>query len=133
MKTLAELLADNPSAKAEHVTLVTTARTEGATEAKDVMKAVITKVSPILMSAEYGPDVKDAGIKAIVGEGSVSTFDTLVVIADRDIEKAKAEAAKKESDKDGETPGANGEKLTDAEAAAEFKKKKEDVKEQGGF
>ena len=133
MKTLAELLIENPSAKTEYDGLIVTARTEGATEAKDVMKAVIAKVSPVLTSAEYGPDVKDAGIKAIIGDGSMSTFETLVVIADRDTEKAKAEAAKKESGDTGETPGASGEKLTDAEAAAEFKKKKEAVKEQGGF
>ena len=137
MKTLAELLTENPSAKAEHDVLVATARTEGATqgstEAKDEMKAVIAKVSPILTSAEYDADVKEAGINAIIGDGPIATFQTLVVLADRDIEKAKADAAKKESDETKETPGASGEKLTDAEAAAEFKKKKDDVKAQGGF
>ena len=133
MKTLAELLAENLSAKAEHDKLVVTARTEGTTEARDVMKAVIAKVSPVLTSAEYGPDVKDAGIKAIIGDGPIATFETLVVLADRDTEKAKAEAAKKETEKGKETPGASGEELTDAEAKAAFDKKKADVASQGGF
>ena len=133
LKTLAELLAENPTAKAEHEVLITTARTEGATATKDEIKAVIDKVSPVLTSAEYGADVKDAGIKAIIGDGPIATFETLVVLADRDTEKAKAEAAQKETDKTGETAGASGEKLTDAEAAAEFQKKKDEVKAQGGL
>ena len=133
LKTLAELLTENPSAKAELDILISTARTEGRTEAKDKMKAVIVKVSPILTSAEYGADVKEAGIKAIIGEGPIATFETLVVLADRDIETAKAEAAKKETEEAGETPGAAGEKLTDAEAKVAFDKKKADVIAQGGF
>lgn len=133
MKTLTELFAENPSAKVEHEALIAKARTEGATATKDEMKAVISKVSPVLTSAEYGPDVKEAGIKAIIGDGPIATFETLVVLADRDTEKAKAEAAKKETENGKETPGASGAKLTDAEAAEAFKKKKDDVKAQGGF
>ncbi|MEE8307338.1 MAG: hypothetical protein V3R81_08730, partial [Gammaproteobacteria bacterium] len=109
------------------------ARTEGATVTMDEMKAVIAKVSPILTSAEYGADVKDAGIKAIIGEKPIATFETLVVLADRDIENAKAEAAKKESGDTKETPGVSGDKLTEAEAKEAFDKKKADVKAQGGF
>ena len=133
MKTLAELLVENPSAKAEHDVLIAKARTEGATAAKDEMKEVVDRISPKLTSAAYGDDVKEAGIKAIIGTGPEATFETLVVLADRDAEKLKAEAAKKETEKIGDTPGASGEKLTDEEAAAEFKKKKDDVKAQGGF
>ncbi len=133
LKTLAELLVENPSAKAEHDVLIAKARTEGATAAKDEMKEVVDRISPKLMSGAYGDDVKEAGIKAIIGTGPEATFETLVVLADRDAEKLKAEAAKKETEKIGDTPGASGEKLTDEEAAAEFKKKKDDVKAQGGF
>ena len=133
LKTLAELLVENPSAKAEHDALIAKARTEGATAAKDEMKEVVDRISPKLTSAAYGDDVKEAGIKAIIGTGPEATFETLVVLADRDAEKLKAEAAKKETEKIGDTPGAAGEKLTDEEAAAEFKKKKDDVKAQGGF
>ena len=133
MKTLAELLTENPSAKAEHDALVTKARTEGATVAKDEMKVVIDRVAPILKSPDYSEAVKACGVKAITGEGTVAAFEAVVVMADETIEKAKAEAAQKESDETDETPGASGKKLTDAEAAAEFKKKKDDVKAQGGF
>jgi len=133
LKTLAELLAENPSAKAEHDILVATARTEGATGAKDEMKEVIARVAPILKSPEYSEAVKTCGVKAITGEGTVAAFEAVVVMADETLEKAKAEAAKKETEKGKETPGASGVKLTDAEAAAEFKKKKDDVKAQGGF
>ncbi len=133
MKTLAELLVENPSAKAEHDVLVATARTEGATGAKDEMKTVIAQISPTLKSDAYGIDVKEAGINAITGDGPIATFLTLVVLADRDTEKIKAELARKESEESGETPGSSGNKLTDAEAKAAFDKKKKDVKDQGGF
>lgn len=124
--TLAELLAANPSAQVEYDDAIGKARTEGATGAKDEMKAVITRVSPQLTSAAYDADVKDAGIKAITGEGHISTFETLVVIADRDIEKAKAEAAAASAAEGGdgnggeETPGqAAGQGADDATAYAE--------------
>ena len=133
LKTLAELLAENPSAKAEHDKLIAKARTEGATGAKDEMKEVIERVAPILKSSDYSEAVKACGVKAITGEGTVAAFEAVVVMADETIEKAKAEAAKKETDSTKETPGASGKKLTDAEAEAEFKKKKDDVKAQGGF
>ncbi len=133
MKTLAELLAENPSAKAEHDKIVATARTEGATAAKDQMKAVVDRVAPILKSPEYSEAVKGCGVKAITGEGTVAAFEAVVVMADETLELAKAEAAKIESAKLKETPGASGDKLTDAEAAAALKQKKDDVLAQGGF
>lgn len=129
LKTLAELFTENPSAKAEHDVLIAKARTEGATVAKDEMKAVVDRISPKLMSAEYGADVKEAGIKAIIGTGAESTFETLVIMTDRDIEKAKAEAAKKETEEAGETTGAiNGK---DSEAQATFQEKLKRTKEGG--
>ena len=133
MKTLAELLVENPSAKAEHDKIVATARTEGATGAKDEMKAVVERVAPILKSPDYSDAIKTCGVKAITGEGTVAAFEAVVVMADETLELAKAEAAKIESAKLKETPGASGNKLTDAEAAAEFQKKKDAVKDQGGF
>jgi len=124
LKTLVELLADNPSAKAELDILIATARTEGETAAKDEMKAVIAKVSPIITSPDYGADVKTAGIEAITGDGHIATFETLVKITDRDIETAKAEAAKKETEEGEETPGAGGGKeVADAQAQATFQEK----------
>lgn len=133
LKTLAELLADNPSARTELETLVATARTEGATAAKDEMKEVVDRVAPILGSPDYSKAIKDCGVKAITGEGTVAAFEAVVVMADETIEKAKAELARKESEESGETPGSSGNKLTDAEAKAAFDKKKKDVKDQGGF
>ena len=103
--SLETLLAENSAARTEHDALMAQARTEGATAARDEMKAVIASISPKLMSDAYGPDVKDAGIKAITGEGHQSTFDTLVVIADRDIQAAKAKAAADETNATGETAG----------------------------
>ena len=131
--TFAELLAENPSAKAEHDVLIVKARTEGATEAKDEMKAVIASISPKLMSEAYGQDVKEAGIKAIIGDGPIATFETLVVLADRDTEAAKAKAALEETEEVEETPGATGEKLTDAEAKEAFDAKLERTKEGGSL
>ena len=134
MKTLAELLAENPSAKAEHDILVATARTEGATGAKDEMKIVVDRVSPILGSPNYSEAVKACGVKAITGEGTVAAFEAVVVMADEALELTKAEAAKKETEKTGETTGTGGDKtVTDAEAKEAFDKKKQDVKDQGGF
>ena len=134
--SLKTLLADpaNSSAKVEYDAAMAIARTEGEKAAKDEMKAVIASISPKLTSEAYGPDVKEAGIKAITGEGHISTFETLVVIADRDIEKAKAKAALEESEGTEETPGSGGGGGADAaEAAAATAKKKADVLAQGGF
>jgi ATP-dependent protease ClpP protease subunit len=125
--TLAELLAANPSAKAEYDVAIGKARTEGETAAREEMKAVIAKVSPILGSPDYPAAVKDYGVKAIVGEGALATFDALVVMEDQRIEKDKAEAAAAETGETGETPGATtgGDAAADAQAA--FDKKIEDT------
>lgn len=137
--SLEVLLADpaNASAKAEFDNVIGKARTEGKTAAKDEMKDVIARVSPTLTSADYGADVKDAGIKAITGEGHISTYETLVVIADRDIEKAKAVAAAKAKAEGGDgNGGAETPPQTagaDADAQADIDKKKADVLAQGGF
>ena len=129
MKTLAELLAENAPAKAEHDIFIATARTEGATEAKDEMKAVMNRVAPILGSPDYSEAVKACGVKAITGEGTVAAFEAVVVMADEAIEKAKAEAAQKETDETGETAGgATGE---DAEAEAAYKAKQDRLKGKG--
>ncbi len=133
LKILAELLAENPSAKAEHDALVVKARTEGMTVAKDEMKEVVDRVAPILGSPNYSEAVKACGVKAITGEGTVAAFEAVVVMADEALEKAKALAAKEETDETGETEGASGEKLTDAQALAKLKAKKEAVLAQGGF
>ena len=131
--TFTEFLAANPTAQADYDAALATARTEGEKAAKDEMKAVIASISPKLTSEAYGPDVKEAGIKAITGEGHISTFETLVVIADRDIEAAKAEAAKAETKETKETKGNGSGDPTEAEATAALKKKKDDVLAQGGF
>lgn len=128
--TLVTLLAANPTVKVEYDVAIALARTEGATEAREEMKAVVDKITPILTSAEYGADVKEAGIKAIIGTGPVATFETLVVLADRDTEAAKAKAAKKESDATGDTTGAGGgDDAADAEAKAAYEAKKARLKE----
>lgn len=140
--SLEVLLADpaNASAKAEFDIAIGKARTEGKTAAKDEMKAVIASISPKLTSDAYGPDVKEAGIKAITGEGHISTFETLAVIADRDIEKLKAEAAKAALADGGDgnggpdTPGqsAGSDTAAEAEAALEAKMARCGIATEGG-
>lgn len=124
--TLAELLAANPSAQAGYDAAIAQARSEGEVSARDEMKAVIAKVSPFLTSASYDADVKEAGIKAITGEGHIATFETLATIADRDLEKAKAKAAEEEEGE--ETPPGGGEGL---EAGAAYADKKKRLKGEG--
>lgn len=119
--TLAEFFAANPSEKITYDAAIATAHSDGRTVATDEMKAVIAKVSPILTSAAYGTDVKESGIKAIIGDGPIATFETLVVLADRDIEKAKAADAAEETEETEETPG--GTAGEDAEAQAAFAEK----------
>lgn len=131
--TLAEFLTANPTERTAHDAALATARAEGGKAAKDEMKAVIAKVSPILGSDDYPAAVKDYGVKAIVGDGALATFDALVVMEDQRIEAAKAEAAKGETGKTGETAGDAGAGGDDAAAAAAFKAKKTDVLKQGGF
>lgn len=129
--TFTEFMKENPTEQVAYDTAIAAARAEGEKAAKDEMKAVIAKVSPILTSAEYDADVKEAGIKAIIGDGPIATFETLVVLADRDTEKAKAKAAAGEQGD--ETAAAGGGEASKAEAAADFDKKKADVVSQGGF
>lgn len=129
--SLEALLADNPAARVEHDAAIVKATADGKAAAKSTMDAVIAKVSPQLTSPDYGADVKDAGIKAITGEGHISTFDTLVIMADRDNEAAAAAAAEAESNAIDETPGAAAGAGDDATAA--FKQKKADIASQGGF
>lgn len=132
--TFKEFLESDPSAQAAFDAALATARTEGEAFAKDEMKAVIASISPKLTSEAYGPDVKEAGIKAITGEGHISTFETLVIMADRDIEAKKAADAKAESEESEETPGSGGGGVADeAAAAAAIKAKKDAVLAQGGF
>lgn len=119
--TLAELFAANPTAKAEHDTLIATARTEGETAAKDDIKAVMDRVAPILGSQDYSEAVKACGVKAITGEGTVAAFEAVVVMADEAIEKAAAEAAKGEQGEETTAAGGGG---ADAEAQAYEDKKK---------
>ena len=125
--TLAELLAANPAAKAELDALIVKARAEGEVSAKDEMKAVIAKVSPILASADYPATIKDYGVKAIVGEGSLATFDALVVMEDQRIEEAKQKAAAGEGGEE-TPPGGSGE---EARAEADFEARKKRLKEEG--
>lgn len=124
--TFAEFMAANPSEQAAYDAVIATARAEGDTAARTEMQKIVAKVLPILNSEDYSKAVKACGIKAITGEGTLSAFEAVVVIADQAIEEAKEKAAKGEQG--GETAAAGGGDATDTEAAAEFDAKKERLK-----
>lgn len=100
MKSLKELLAENPDAKAEHEAAIlaadTKARAEGETagieKGKDEMKATIAKVAPFLNSAEY-PTVGEIAINVLKGEASVVTLDATVAAVDAVKEQMKEKGA----------------------------------------
>jgi ATP-dependent Clp endopeptidase proteolytic subunit ClpP len=123
--SLKALLADpaNASAKAEYDLALANARTEGEAFAKEEMKAVIAKVSPILASKDYPTAVKDYGVKAIVGEGALATFDALVVMEDQRIEAAAAAAAQDEEALETPPNGGGDDDDPVAKAKAEHKAK----------
>ena len=128
--SLVALLTDKPSERAEHDKLVTDARAEGRAAVTAEMKAVIDKVKPILASPDYSKAVKECGIKAITGETSVDAFDAVVVMADEQIEIARAKEAEGETDDTGET-GANGTGGGGEAADADYLAKKERLKGKG--
>jgi hypothetical protein len=122
MKSLVELLSENPSAKAEHDTLVREAEAKGKSDAKEELKARIDKVKPILSSDEYDQPVKELGILAMIGEKSMESFETIVTMRDMDIEAQKQKAAEGETDETPETPASGGGDAAKAEADYQARK-----------
>lgn len=99
--SLKQLLAENPAAQAEYDANLAAARAEGGQAAK----ATIEKVSPFLTSEDYGQAVKKAAVAVLKGEQTAANFDAVVSAVDAVREERAAEAAKKESGEQKETPG----------------------------
>jgi len=119
--SLAELLAGNPTARAEHETALVEARKEGEKKGREDIMAIVEKVTPIMSSDEYTPSVKQMGILAIKGEKSFEAFEAVVAMADMQKEQAKSAAAA--SEQPDETPG-GGEDGDAAKEQAEFEARK---------
>jgi ATP-dependent protease ClpP protease subunit len=122
--TLEELLAANPTAQAEFEAAIGKARTEGETAAKDWMKALVAKVSPIITSDKYDDKVKAFGIDVITGEKTIDGFEAIVFMKDQELEAAASDAAQSETDETDETGGdggAGGDEAAEAKAAFDEK------------
>jgi ATP-dependent protease ClpP protease subunit len=94
---LAELLAQNPAAKAEFDAALAAARTEGA----QAVRTTIAAVTPILESAVYPAAIKAVAVKALKGDTSADTLTTTVAVFDAMKEEQAAAAAAAET---GATP-----------------------------
>lgn len=127
--TLAELLAANPTAKAEYDKALADARSEGEAKAKADIKGTMDKVSPILASVEYSQSVKDLGIKAILGEKSYETFEAVVAVADMNKEQGAQAAAQGEEGNGGEETPPAGDMTDDEKALADYEARKKRLNE----
>ena len=100
--TLKELLASDPSAKAELDGMIAVARTEGRTE----MQAVAKRVGKYLTAETYAksPTISAQAIKALTGEASPESVEAAVTMYDLIVEQQKQAHAAVETEKIGETP-----------------------------
>lgn len=89
MKNLVTLLAENPTAKAEHDALVTAARVEGEQAIKDR----VTTASAFLGSDKYPKTVSETAVKVITGEIPAASLITVVAAVDAVREEQAAQAA----------------------------------------
>jgi hypothetical protein len=106
MKSLKELLAENPEAKAEYDANVKAAadkaRAEGETAGSEKIKVAFESALPILSSAKY-PDTVKERVKSKAIAGDVEGLKDFVAIHDMNAEAVKGKAAGEEQG--GETPG----------------------------
>jgi ClpP class serine protease len=103
--TLSELLAANPAAKADYTANLAAARAEGETAGIVAMTAKIEKVTPFLISKDYGDAVKKTAVAVLKGEQTTANFDAVVSAVDAVREENALAAATKETDATKETPG----------------------------
>jgi len=131
MPTLAEFLAENPTAKAEHDILLKAEHDKGKEAGKKELRAELEKVVPYLTSEEYDGAVRQLAAKAIAGEVTPGEMIAAVTLYDARTEKEKSNQAANETEKIGDTqPGqhstgnANGEITDEASLAAEIARMK---------
>lgn len=115
-KTLAVVLAENPTAKAEHDAAIAAARLEGEKAGKDEVQARITAASPYLTSTEYPQAVRETAVKTITGEVPVASLTTVVAAVDAVRQEQASKAATDDTAKKGDTPAAQGDKPVDPAA-----------------
>ena len=122
MATLAELLADNPEAKAEYdVALKAHGKEQfaaGETAGKEEIQGTIKAVAPYLNSDDYPEVIGETALKVLNSEESIITLKASVAAVDAVKEKDNTDNASDETDADGETNGQGGQ-MTDAEKAEE--------------
>lgn len=106
---LAELLAENPAAKAEHEAAIAAAEEKGEKAGKEAMTAVVEAVSPFLTSSEYPETVKKTAVEALKGEQTVANFRSVVAAVDAVREENATTSAQGESEDQPETPAQQAE------------------------
>jgi ClpP class serine protease len=102
MQTLQEFMAQNPAASAEVNNLVDRAR-EGATaqgraDAKAEFSALAERIMPVMSSDAYPSHVRTLGCEVLAGKKGIDAFDAVVAMHDMNAEKAKSDAAQKQTE-----------------------------------
>lgn len=90
--TLAEFLAQNSGANAEHQKALDDAKAEGNTEGIAAKQAEIDRIHPLITAEGASAALIESGFKALKGESSVDSF---VAIADYETRVKQEDAAKK--------------------------------------
>lgn len=111
MESLAEFLAKNPNAKAEHDKAVAAALAQGRSEEQEAVKRRSDEMATFLDSDSYDATVKQSCIKAITGERSIDAAKDLVAMVDKLNEKKKSDAAAADTDDQEDTPAPDAVKL----------------------
>lgn len=131
MQTLIQFLAENPTAQAEYEQALKKQYQAGVDAGKKEIREDIKKISKFLTSSAYDEAIKTMSIQALEGKVSIDSVITTVSIEDMRKEKQNSDAAKKETEKIGDTPGeqhqtgsGNGEIKTEADFQAEIARNK---------
>jgi len=109
-KTLNEILAENTGAKAEYDKNIQAAEKKG----KDAINARIESAKNFLGNEKYPKSVAEIAVKVITGETSSEVLTATVAAVDAVNEQKNSDAAKKETEKHGETPASGEENVNDS-------------------
>lgn len=106
MATLAELLATNPAARAEHDNLVADARVDGIKAGQDAVEARVSAASPYLANPAYPRIVAETAAKVVAGTASPDSLLAAVAAVDAVTQRAESDAAAASSAAAPATPAA---------------------------
>lgn len=101
---LNELLNENPGASAEHTALLAVEYQKGIDATEAAVKARVEKAVAILGSKDYPEAITTLAKKVMTGETDPAALEAAVASYDAVQEQAKADAAKLETEKAGDTP-----------------------------